>query len=95
LGYNRAKKPGKAPIVMGLLTTAESEPLAVQVYEGHTSAPVTVPEQVPPLQTRFGITEVVCVGDRGMVQAKGTRTLTTAGCRSITALTTPQVRRTA
>jgi transposase len=92
-GYNRDKKPGKAQIVIGLLTTMEGEPLAVQVYEGNTSDPVTVPEQVHTLRTRFGITELVFVGDRGMVKAKGKHALTTAGLRYITALTTPQVRR--
>ena len=92
-GYSRDKKPGKAQIVIGLLTTADGEPLAVHVYEGNTSDPVTVPEPVPTLRTRFGITEVVCVGDRGMVKAKGKRALSTAGFRYITALTTPQVRR--
>ena len=92
-GYNRDKKPGKAQIVIGLLTTAEGEPLAVHVYEGNTSDPVTMPEHVHTLQTRFGIAEVVFVGDRGMVKAKGKRGLTTAGFRYLTALTTPQVRR--
>src|SRR6266446_327982 len=92
-GYNRDKKSGKAQIVIGLLTTVEGEPLAVHVYEGNTSDPVTVPEQVHTLRTRFGITELVFVGDRGMVKAKGKRALTTAGFRYITALTTPQVRR--
>ena len=92
-GYSRDKKPGKAQIVIGLLTTAEGEPLAVHVYEGNTADPVTVPEQVHTLQSRFGITELVFVGDRGMVKAKGKRALTTAGFRYITALTTPQVRR--
>ena len=92
-GYNRDKKPSKAQIVIGLLTTADGEPLAVHVYEGNTADPATVPEQVHTLQSRFGITEVVFVGDRGMVKAKGKRGLTTAGFRYITALTTPQVRR--
>ena len=92
-GYSRDKKPGKAQIVIGLLTTADGEPLAVHVYEGNTADPVTVPEQVHTLRTRFGITEVVFVGDRGMVKAKGKHALTTAGFRYITALTTPQVRR--
>jgi transposase len=92
-GYSRDKKPRKAQIVIGLLTTAEGEPLAVHVDEGNTSDPVTVPEPVHTLQTRFGITAVVFVGDRGMVKAKGKHTLTTAGFRYITALTTPQVRR--
>ncbi len=93
LGSNRDKKPSKAQIVLGLWTTAEGEPLAVHVYEGTTADPVTVPEQVYTLQSCFGITEVVCVGDRGMVQATGKRVLSTAGFRSITALTTSQVRR--
>ena len=92
-GYNRDKKPGKAQIVIGLLTTAEGEPLAVHVYEGNTSDPVTVPEQVQTLRTRFGITETVFVGDRGMIKTKGKAALTAAGFRYITALTTPQVRR--
>src|SRR5206468_33218 len=92
-GYSRDKKPGKAQIVIGLLTTADGEPLAVHVSEGKTSDPVTVPEQVQTLRTRFGITELVFVGDRGMVKAKGKAALTTAGFRYITALTTPHVRR--
>lgn len=92
-GYSRDQKPGKAQIVIGLLTTAEGAPLAVPVYEGNTSDPVTVSEQVHTLRTRLGITEVVFVGDRGMGKAKGKRALSTAGFRYITALTTPQVRR--
>jgi hypothetical protein len=93
LGENRDKQPGTAHSVIGLLTTAAGEPLAVQVDEGNPSAPVTVPEPVHTLQTRCGSTEVVVVGARGMVQATGKPTRTSAGCRSLTALTTPQVRR--
>jgi transposase len=92
-GYSRDKKPGKAQIVIGLLTTADGEPLAVHVYEGNTSDPVTVPEQVQTLRVRFGITAVVFVGDRGMVKAKGKAALGTAGFHYITALTLPQMRR--
>jgi transposase len=92
-GYRRDQKPGKAQIVIGLLTTADGDPLAVHVYEGNTADPVTVPDQVHALQTRFGSTEVVFVGDRGMVKAKGKSALTTAGFRYITALTMSQVRR--
>jgi hypothetical protein len=92
-GYSRDRKPGKAQIVIGLLTTAEGEPLAVPVYEGNTADPVTVLEQVHTLRSRFGIPELVFIGDRGMVKAKGKHALTTAGFRYITALTTPQVRR--
>src|SRR2546423_10272888 len=78
LGYNREKKPGTANSVLGLLTTADGEPLAVHVYEATPAAPVPVPEQVHPRRTRCGITAVVFVGDRGMVQAQGKRGRTTA-----------------
>lgn len=92
-GYNRDKKAGKTQIVIGLVTMGTGEPLAVQVFDGNTSDPLTVPVQVETLKTRFGITEVVFVGDRGMVKRKGKTVLAAAGYKYITALTTPQVRK--
>ena len=92
-GYSRDKKPGKAQIVIGLMTMADGEPIAVQVFDGNTSDPLTVPAPVEKLRTRFGITAVVFVGDRGMVKTKGKAALATAGYKYITALTTPQVRK--
>jgi hypothetical protein len=49
------------------------------VFDGNTADPLTVPAQVETLRTRFGITEVVFVGDRGMVKTKGKAALATAG----------------
>jgi len=92
-GYNRDKKAGKAQIVIGLVTTGHGEPLAVQVFDGNTAAPLTVPAQVETLRTRFGITEVVFVGDRGMIKRTGKTALAAAGYTYITALTTPQIRK--
>ncbi len=92
-GYNRDKKAGKAQIVIGLLTTAEGEPLAVRVFCGNTADPVTVNEQVQTLKSRFGIGEVALVGDRGMVKSKGKKALAEANFKYITALTNPQVRK--
>jgi hypothetical protein len=92
-GDRRNRKPGQAPSVIGLLPTAAGEPVAGHGDEGNTAAPVTVPAQVHTLRTRGGITALVFIGDRGMVQAQGTHALTTAGFRYSTVLTTPQVRR--
>jgi len=92
-GYNRDKKAGKAQIVIGLVTTGHGEPLAVQVFDGNTADPLTVPAQVETLRTRFGITEVVFVGDRGMIKRTGKAALAAAGYKYITALTTPQIRK--
>jgi hypothetical protein len=91
-GYNRDGKKGKLQIVIGLLTAEDGDPLAVRVFEGNTADPATVAEQINVLKEQFGIAEVVLVGDRGMVKAKGKAALSAEGFRYITALTDAQVR---
>jgi transposase len=91
-GYNRDGKRGKLQIVIGLLTAADGDPLAVRVFEGNTADPSTVAEQIRLLKEQFGITEVVMVGDRGMIKAKGKAALSAEGFRYITALTDAQIR---
>ena len=92
-GYNRDGKRGKLQIVIGLLADSEGEPLAVRVFAGNTSDPVTVAEQIRLVKEQFGVEELVFVGDRGMVKSKGKQALKDAGLRYITALTDPQIRR--
>lgn len=91
-GYNRDGKRGKKQIVIGLLTADDGEPLAVRVFEGNTSDPTTVATQIELLKTQLGVTDVVLVGDRGMIKAKGKAALSAEGWRYITALTDAQVR---
>ena len=91
-GYNRDGKKGKQQIVIGLLTAEDGEPLAVRVFEGNTADPSTVSDQIKILKESFGIAEVVMVGDRGMIKAKGKAALSAEGWRYITALTDAQVR---
>src|SRR5262249_42710317 len=66
-GYSRDGKRGLPQIEFGLLTTREGCPVAVDVFEGNLADPMTVAAQVEKLQHRFGISEVVMVGDRGML----------------------------
>jgi transposase len=91
-GYNRDGKKGKRQIVVGLLTDAAGEPFAVRVFEGNTADPSTVPTPIAILKQRFHVAEVVFVGDRGMVKAKGKAMLAAERLRYITALTEPQIR---
>ena len=91
-GYNRDGKKGKQQIVIGLLTGADGEPLAARVFEGNTADPSTVSTQIGLLQEQFGVDEVVFIGDRGMLKAKGKAALSVAGWRYISALTKPQIR---
>lgn len=91
-GYNRDGKKGKKQIVIGLLTGADGEPLAVRVFEGNTADPSTVGEQIELLKQQFGVSEVVFIGDRGMIKAKGKEALGAQGWRYISALTKQQIR---
>jgi len=91
-GYDRDGKKGKLQIVIGLLTDAAGEPLAVRVFEGNRSDPTTVAEQIKIIKEQFQVQELVFVGDRGMVKSKGKQALEEANLRYITALTDPQIR---
>jgi transposase len=91
-GYNRDGKKGKRQIVVGLLTDEAGEPFAVRVFEGNTADPSTVSTPIAILKQRFHVAEVVFVGDRGMVKAKGKATLAAERFRYITALTEAQIR---
>lgn len=66
-GHNRDRKKGKQIIVYGMMTDAQGRPISVQVYEGNTADPTTVPDQVDKLLNRFDLKRMVLVGDRGML----------------------------
>lgn len=88
-GYNRDGKRGKMQIVVGLLTDETGEPSAVRVFSGSTADPKTLAEAIEILKRRFGVGEVVFVGDGRMIRATGQQTLREARIRYITALSQP------
>jgi transposase len=67
LGHSRDDKSGTLQIVFGLLTNAAGCPVAVEVFAGNTSDPKTVATQVNKLRQRFGLSDMVLIGDRGMI----------------------------
>jgi len=79
--------------VVGLRTDPEGEPLAVRVFSGNSQDVTTVSAQVGILKERFGVQQVVLVGDRGMLKSHGKQALGEVGLRYITALTDPQIRK--
>jgi transposase len=91
-GYDRDNKKGKKQIVIGLLTGPDGEPLSVKVFDGNTSDPETIMQQLQTLKERFGIEQIVFVGDRGMVKTKGKVAIHGAGFKYITAITDPTIR---
>ena len=94
-GHSRDGKPGTLQIVFGLLCTAEGCPVAVEVFEGSTSDPMTVASQVAKIRERFGVQQLVLVGDRGMLTAARIREDLQGvdGLRWITTLRAPTIRK--
>ena len=92
-GYNRDRKKGKLQVNYGLLTDPRGCPVAVSVHEGNTADPTTLIPQVTRLRQTFAISELVMVGDRGMISQKAIAELRTHdGIGWITALKNPSIR---
>ncbi len=70
-GHSRDGKRGRRQIEYGLLTDPEGRPVAVEVFAGNTSDPVSFKTAVSRVRDDFGITSMIMAGDRGMIT--GTR----------------------
>ena len=90
-GYNRDGKRGHEQVVIGLLTSADGCPVAVEVFPGNTQDAATVEGKVKELREQYGVKELVLVGDRGMITASNEEKLAALpgneGLKIISALT--------
>jgi hypothetical protein len=66
-GYSRDGKKGKLQIEYGLLTDPEGRPVAVRVFPGNTGDPAAFTEIITVVRDKFGLAQMVMVGDRGMI----------------------------
>jgi len=66
-GYNRDRKRGHEQIVISLLCNKDGCPIAVEVFKGNTKDETTVLDKINEIQQKYGIKNVVFVGDRGMI----------------------------
>jgi len=93
-GYSRDGKKGKAQITYGLVTDPEGRPVAVEVFPGNTADPTAFVATVDKIRDRFGLSEVVMVGDRGMITGARIDDLKTLpGVGWVTALRAPAIRK--
>src|SRR5207253_5213121 len=95
LDHSRDDKSGKLQIVFGLLTNASGCPVAVEVFDGNTSDPKTVATQVNKLRQRFGLSDMLLIGDRGMITSARIREDVPAsqGIQLISALRATQIQK--
>ncbi len=66
-GYSRDGKKGTLQIEYGLLTDPAGRPAAVRVFPGNTGDPAAFTEIVQVVRDKFGLAQMVMVGDRGMI----------------------------
>lgn len=98
-GYSRDGKKGCEQIEYGILTDPAGRPVAVRVFAGNTADPEAFTDIVEVVRTRFGLENLVVVGDRGMITSARIAALrklnddpdTTTDFGWITALRAPQV----
>ena len=93
-GYSRDGKKGKAQITYGLVTDPEGRPVAVEVFPGNTADPTAFIATVDKIRERFSLTDIVMVGDRGMItQARIDDLKTLDGAGWVTALRAPAIKK--
>ncbi len=93
-GHSRDHRPDRPQIEFGLLTDARGCPVAVEAFPGNTADPATIEAQVEKLRARFGLTDIVLVGDRGMLtSARIERLRETGGIGWVSCLRAPAIRR--
>ena len=68
-GYSRDFCPWRYQITIGLVMTGGGLPLCHYVFPGNTQDRGTIERVVVDVKRRFGVREVVIVGDRGMLSA--------------------------
>jgi hypothetical protein len=66
-GYSRDGKKGTLQIEYGLLTDPEGRPVAVRVFPGNTGDPAAFTAIADVVRDKFGLAQMVMVGDRGMI----------------------------
>jgi DDE family transposase len=93
-GHSRDGKRGKQQIEYGLLTARDGCPVAVRVFAGNTGDPTTFTEAVTVVREKFGITEAVMVGDRGMITSARIKALQKIpGMAWLTCLRAPAIKK--
>jgi transposase len=91
-GHSRDKKRGLKQIEYGLLTDDAGRPIAIRVFPGNTSDTTAFIQAVTTVQHHFGLTQLVMVGDRGMItNARIAELQACGGMDWVTALRAPAI----
>ncbi len=91
-GYSRDGKKGLPQIEYGLLTDPAGRPVAVRVFPGNTADPTAFTGILEAVKDTFKLTDMVMVGDRGMITSARVEALRELGGYGwVTALRAPAI----
>jgi len=91
-GYSRDGKAGCDQIEYGLTCDPQGRPVAVEVFAGNTADPTAFVSAAQAVRDRFGLNDVVLVGDRGMITSARIEALREVGGLGwITSLRAPAI----
>jgi hypothetical protein len=91
-GYSRDGKKGLPQIEYGLLTDPDGRPVAIRVFAGNTADPTAFAHIASQVRDRFGLRDMVMVGDRGMItNARIDQLRELGGFGWVTALRAPDI----
>jgi hypothetical protein len=91
-GYSRDGKKGLPQIEYGLLTDPDGRPVAIRVLAGNTADPAAFAAIATDVRAKFGLADMVLVGDRGMITSARIEALRELGGLGwVTALRAPAI----
>jgi hypothetical protein len=91
-GHSRDGKKNREQIEFGMVTSRAGIPVAIRAFPGNTSDSVAFGEIIPVVRGKFGLDEVILVGDRGSVtKVRISQLQALPGAGWITALRAPAI----
>jgi hypothetical protein len=74
-GHSKDHRPDLKQLVLGMLLAGDGRPVSCEIWPGNRADSTTLLPVVERLRTRFGVTSVCVVADRGMISADTVRAL--------------------
>ena len=78
-GHTRDHRPDRPQVEIGLLVSRDGIPISHTVFDGNLKDSTTLPQTVEQMRGTFRIKHCILVGDKGMVNAKNLKELTSSG----------------
>jgi transposase len=85
-GHTRDHRPDRPQVEIGLLVNRDGIPISHTVFDGNLKDSTTLPQIVEQMRGTFKIKRCIFVGDKGMVNSKNLKELTSAGYEYIVSI---------